>query len=305
MSAPTIRPYQYGQIYDTRYSNRADEIRRDNDTVKIPKVTLYDIDYSIYYHLAFNLKLKVSNNDNIIDVPVKFADSEKWNQIRRDGFIRDKDGKINLPLILIRRMDVMDDERISMPPGQTFGGTSTFYPSSRIIPMVNTGMQFDRLAGQYLTKRSREFYIVTMPSYIRLTYELVIMTDLQEQMNVLVQGIIPLSDHVWGDYWKFRTNVQDITHDNVNAPGEDRLVKSTITLQVDGYLRNEFEYRVSKIMKAYSIKKVNAIEEDQEKIIFEQTQDLISPNLPSPPIQDINLSEDGRTLRKPIRNNNL
>ena len=57
MSAPTIRPYQYGQIYDTRYSNRADEIRRDNDTVKIPKVTLYDIDYSIYYHLAFNLKL--------------------------------------------------------------------------------------------------------------------------------------------------------------------------------------------------------------------------------------------------------
>lgn len=274
MSAPTIRPYQYGQIYDTRYSNRADEIRRDNDTVKIPKVTLYDIDYSIYYHLAFNLKLKVSNNDNIIDVPVKFADSEKWNQIRRDGFIRDKDGKINLPLILIRRMDVMDDERISMPPGQTFGGTSTFYPSSRIIPMVNTGMQFDRLAGQYLTKRSREFYIVTMPSYIRLTYELVIMTDLQEQMNNIIQDIIQANQHMWGDVYTFRVSIQSASTESTNTVGSDRLIKSTISLQVDGYIRTEYNYQQNAILKAYSLKRVDFLNETDEELLFDQINNL-------------------------------
>lgn len=288
MSAPTIRPYQYGQIYDTRYSNRADEIRRDNDTVKIPKVTLYDIDYSIYYHLAFNLKLKVSNNDNIIDVPVKFADSEKWNQIRRDGFIRDKDGKINLPLILIRRMDVMDDERISMPPGQTFGGTSTFYPSSRIIPMVNTGMQFDRLAGQYLTKRSREFYIVTMPSYIRLTYELVIMTDLQEQMNNIIQDIIQANQHMWGDVYTFRVSIQSASTESTNTVGSDRLIKSTISLQVDGYIRTEYNYQQNAILKAYSLKRVDFLNETDEELLFDQINNLtIAKNSESNPA-DVN-----------------
>ena len=149
-------------------------------------------------------------------------------------------------------MDVMDDERISMPPGQTFGGTSTFYPSSRIIPMVNTGMQFDRLAGQYLTKRSREFYIVTMPSYIRLTYELVIMTDLQEQMNNIIQDIIQANQHMWGDVYTFRVSIQSASTESTNTVGSDRLIKSTISLQVDGYIRTEYNYQQNAILKALS-----------------------------------------------------
>lgn len=279
-------------------------MRRDNDIIKIPKVTLYDIDYAIYYHLTEQLKPVVTQNDVQVPVPVMFANGEKWSQIRKYGFLRDSTKKVFAPLMILRRTNTSNDERLPIVSLNVFG-PQAFTPKTHIIPYKTTNMVYDRIAGQYVSKDSYEFYLTDIPDYIRVNYELIIWTDLQEQMNVLVQGIIPLSDHVWGDYWKFRTNVQDITHDNVNAPGEDRLVKSTITLQVDGYLRNEFEYRVSKIMKAYSIKKVNAIEEDQEKIIFEQTQDLISPNLPSPPIQDINLSEDGRTLRKPIRNNNL
>jgi len=293
-------PYQEGR--SGNYVNRAQEMRRDNDIIKIPKVTLYDIDYAVYFHLAENLKPTITQNDVQVPVPVMFANGEKWAQIRKYGFLRDSNKKVFAPVMVLRRTNVTNDERLPIVNLNVFG-PQTFSPKNKIIPYKTTNMVYDRIAGQHVSKDSYEFYLTDVPDYVRVNYELIIWTDLQEQMNVLVQGIIPLSDHVWGDYWKFRTNVQDISHDNVNIPGEDRLVKSTITLQVDGYLRNEYEYHQSKIMKAYSLKRVHFFEEDNEKIIFDQVQDLIAPNLPPKPIQDVNLSEDGRTLKRQIRNN--
>lgn len=295
-------PYQEGR--SGNYVNRAQEMRRDNDIIKIPKVTLFDIDYAVYFHLAENLKPVVTQNDVQVPVPVMFANGEKWAQIRKYGFLRDSNKKVFAPVMVLRRTNVANDDRLPIVNLNVFW-PQAFSPKTKIIPYKTTNMVYDRIAGQYVSKDSYEFYLTDVPDYVRVNYELIIWTDLQEQMNVLVQGIIPLSDHVWGDYWKFRTNVQDITHDNVNIPGEDRLVKSTVTLQVDGYLRNEFEYHTSKIMKAYSIKKVRFLEENTEQVLFDQIQELSSPKLPPKPIQDVNLSEDGRTLKRQIRSNNL
>jgi hypothetical protein len=98
-------------------------------------------------------------------------------------------------------------------------------------------------------------------------------------MNVLVQRLIPMNGHMWGDYWKFRTVITSTTHDNVNVPGEDRLIKTTMSLQVDGYLRNEYEYSNNKIQKAFSIKKVKFLQEGTDQILFDQIQNLNSPNI--------------------------
>ena len=87
-----------------------------------------------------------------------------------------------------------------------------------------------------------------------------------------------MSNHIWGDFHKFRTTIQSITPDNVNVPGEDRLIKTTISLQVDGYLRNEYEYQQSKIQKAFSVKKVKFLEESTDQIIYDDVQDIINPN---------------------------
>jgi hypothetical protein len=277
---PNTLPYQDGRGASS--IARETSMRRDNDIVKVPKVTLYDIDYSIYYYLNSVWKPKVIDNDTSISVPVTFASGEKWAQIRANGFMRDYDRKILSPVIAIRRSDVSADERINMLPGQVWGGNTTLYPKTKLIPYKSSGMQYDKVAGQYLTKESFEFYLIDVPEYVRITYELIIWTDLQEQMNTLVQGLIPLSGHMWGDYWKFRTNIQSITHDNVNAPGEDRLIKTSMTLQVDGYLRNEYEYQQSKIQKAYSIKKVKFLEEGTEQILFDEIQDINTPTSVEP-----------------------
>ncbi len=264
---PSTLPYQQGT--STSIGNRANEIRRDDDVIKIPKITLYDIDYAIYYHLNDNVKPRVVENGISIPVPVQFANGEKWSQIRSNGFLRDGNKKIQAPLIILRRNDVSADERLNFLSTNTFG-PNVFTPKGKILPYRTSNMQYDRTAGQYLSKDSYEFYIVDVPDYCRVTYDLIIWTDLIEQMNTIVQNLIPLSDHVWGDYHKFRTKIMSITHDNINAPGEDRIIKTNISLQVDGYLRNEYEYHGSKIQKAYSLKRVDFLNETTDEIIYEQ-----------------------------------
>ncbi len=277
MLTPHIQPNQDGRTVTS--FNRATTMRRDNDTVKVPKIGLYDIDYAIFFHLQNNWKPRVIENDVSIPVPVMFSNGEKWAQIRANGYLRDNMKKVQSPLIIIRRGDVTNDERISLPPGQVWGGNSVVYPKQRVIPYRNSGMVWDKTAGQYLTKESVEFYLIDIPNYVRITYDLILWTDLQEQMNVLVQQLIPMSGHIWGDFYKFRTSIQSMTPENVNVPGEDRLIKTTVSLQVDGYLRNEFEYQQSKVQKAFSIKKVRFLEEGSEKIIYDDINDINNPTI--------------------------
>lgn len=289
MNKPSTLPYQQGQ--SAGWVSRANEMRRDNDVVKVPKITLYDIDFGIYYQLKENLKPKVTDNGNSIDVPIMFANGEKWNQIRSHGFARDNQRKILAPLMVIRRVDVSDDERINLPAGQTWN-VNTFVPRLKLFPYRTMNMQYDRVAGQYVSKNSTEFYLFDVPDFVRVNYDLIIWTDLQEQMNGLVHGIINMNNHMWGDYNKFRTTLQSITHDNVNVPGEDRLVKTTINLQVDGYLRAEYEYHQSKIQKAYSLKRVDFLNETADEILFDQISDLNQPNLDPRQIQEQNFNSN-------------
>lgn len=277
MQSPSIPPYQQGRT--TTSISRDQQMRRDNDTVKVSKIGLFDIDHSVWYHLQNNWKPQVIENDVAVPVPVIFANGEKWSQIRAQGYLRDNDKKVQSPLIVIKRGDISQDDRLSFHPGHVWGGNSTLYPKLKVIPYRTTGMQYDKTAGQYLTKESVEFYLMDVPEYVRITYDLIFWTDLQEQMNVLLQGLLPMSNHMWGDFHKFRTTIQSMTPDNVNVPGEDRLIKTNISLQVDGYLRNEFEYQQSKIQKAYSIKKVRFLEEGSERIIYDDVQDQINPSI--------------------------
>lgn len=256
---PSTHQYQDGRTGDN--TGRVSQIRRDNDVIKISKISLFDIDYAIYFHLAENVKPRVNENTTSIPVPVMFANGEKWSQIRKYGFLRDNNKKVLAPIIMIRRTNVTNDERLPIP------GLNLWTPQLKLIPYKNMGMKYDRISGQYQRHESIEYYLTDIPSYVRLNYELLLWTDLQEQMNGLVESIIAISDNIWGDYYKFRTNVQDVTHDNVNVPGEDRLVKSTVTLQVDGYLRNAFDYHESNLKKQYSIKTVKFLSEGTEQII--------------------------------------
>jgi len=57
--------------------NRAQQIRRDNDTIKTPTCTLYDIDFAIMWYLQNKIDPRVVENGTSIQVPVQYANGDK------------------------------------------------------------------------------------------------------------------------------------------------------------------------------------------------------------------------------------
>lgn len=234
--------------------NRAYETRRDNDTFKTPSITLYDIDYAIMHFLRNEIDLQVDQNEVMIDVPIVYASGEIWSQIQGRGYMRDRQGKVLAPYGVIRRLSMSEDERfkkldVNIAP----------VDSNILIRPINE-RNFENIRDRHNELQnsnfSDEFYISVVPEFYVLEYELILYTHLIEQMNNLVQSIIPTSNFVWGDSWKFRTRVGDVSFDTINPTDSERLVQATIPLSVDGRLQQEFELRKSTIQKAHSIKRL-------------------------------------------------
>lgn len=256
-----IPPFEKGYEGNPESVNRATQMRRDNDTVKTPKVSLYDIDYAILFHLAQNMKLQVMSEGRMIQVPVLYADGEKWAQIRARGFLRDQQNKVMAPMIAIRRTNVEPDSRIPIID------LNNYVPHHKFFPYKTMNMQYDKLSGQLLRKPSYEFYMVDVPNYVRVSYDLILWTNTVEQMNPLVQAVVATANHMWGDFYTFRTDMTSANMNNTNDAGSDRIVSTTISLLVDGYLQEEFEYHEPTIRKAFSTKTVD-FKNDQEQFNY-------------------------------------
>jgi len=81
--------------------------------------------------------------------------------------------------------------------------------------------------------------------------------DFTTQMNQVVDQILPYGRFAWGNEKnRFKTTIGQFTFETVNTVGDDRLVRATVPLSVEGTLLSEHEARLSTLKKMYSIKKV-------------------------------------------------
>ena len=83
--------------------NRANQVRRDTDTIKTPSCTIYDVDYAIISYIRDIIQPRVEEDGSIITVPIQYASGEKWSQIQKHGYMRDVKGKLMAPIITLRR----------------------------------------------------------------------------------------------------------------------------------------------------------------------------------------------------------
>ena len=57
----------------------------------------------IFYYFNNVIKPTVKQNSTTKNVPVLYGSPERWKAVQSDGYYRDRHGKIQLPLILIKR----------------------------------------------------------------------------------------------------------------------------------------------------------------------------------------------------------
>lgn len=232
--------------------NRAYQKRRDNDLIKVPEVNFYDIDYAIMHHLREVISPRIEENGEAVDVPVMYANGETWSQIKEAGFIRDLKNKVRTPLIVIHRSSTFERPDVKKLEVNE-GGSSRYYIRRYPRNLENRNFRLNQTDN---TQFGDEFYISLLPRHYKVTYDIQIWTEYEEDMNKVVESILPLSGHAWGDILKFPAFVGEFAFDTLNAPDQERLVTSTAALTVDGYLVNAFDIKRSNVEKAVSIKRV-------------------------------------------------
>ena len=83
-----------------RVLDRSMQTRRDDDVIRSPKRTLYDVDYAIKWYVENEIQPQIKAQQTIIPVPVIYANGEKWDNVQRLGYLRDEKGMLQSPLIM-------------------------------------------------------------------------------------------------------------------------------------------------------------------------------------------------------------
>lgn len=253
--------------------NRALQTRRDDDVIKTKQRTIYDIDYAIKWYLDNEIQPQITAQNQLIPVSVIFAAGEKWDNVRRLGYLRDEKGMLQSPIIMLKRNTVSEkDDQRSLDVNRP---NSANYIVSK--PSYNSRNRYEDILfpiPKYEPQQSEKFYIVDIPKYVTIEYDMMIWCDFTTQLNELIDQILPYGRFSWGNEGsKFPTAIGSISFETVNTVGEDRLVRATIPLTVHGTLLSEQEARMSTIKKMYSIKKlVFETVIDVDNNIFETTQ---------------------------------
>ena len=236
--------------------NRAEQVRRDDDVIRSVKRTLYDIDYAIKWYIDNEIQPQIVSQEQMISVPVIFANGEKWDNVRRLGYIRDEKGMLQSPVIMLKRNSVVERDSLRtldvnrIPKNNTLIYKSKYNPRNRyedeLFPIPTNE-----------PKPSEQYYVIDIPKYVTIEYDMMLWCDFTSQLNELIDQILPYGRYLWGNEGnRFETAIGQSSFEIVNTIGEDRLVRATIPLTVQGTLISEQETRLSTIKKMYSVKKV-------------------------------------------------
>ena len=219
---------------DTVFSqNRAKEISFKDKNIKDFSVSLEDHDNVIKYYFENTIKPSVIQNGNNLPVPILYGSPERWASVQANGYYRDKDGKLMVPLIMYKR-DTLEKNRSL---GNKLDGNKV-HNYQIFETRFNAKNQYDRFSVLSNRQPSKEYILSVIPDYVTLTYSCVIFTDYVEQINPIIEAINFSSDSYWGDFsrFKFRARIDSFaTTTEVNTE-DGRAVKSTFNIILNGYI---------------------------------------------------------------------
>ena len=225
-----------------RVLNRGYLYSRTDDDIKNPSVTLMDMDSAILFYFENVIKPSVEDNSENVKVPIMYASPERWKAIQRDGFMKDKKRQTITPVIAYRRTSIEKDE--SLPQDKLDANNpNLFYTFEKKFSDVN---RYDNFSTQIGLLPQKEYYNVSFPDYVTLTYDFIIWTTYIEQMNKIVERVVYSDGAYWGDPNKlrFRSHIDSFT-DATEVSDAERLVRTNFTVTMRGYLLPEgnFDHR--------------------------------------------------------------
>lgn len=232
---------------DNYKKNRANQIPIEPQYVK--GVNLIDIDTTMADYMSNTIIPSLEENGNSLKVPLIYGNAERWKGARKDGYLRDARGKIQIPLIMFKRNSIERDSSI-----QFFKDGATM-PSFQKYSAKN---RYEKFSLQVGAKPVYEVYNVRVPSYVTVTYEVMIWSSFTEHMNKIVEAFQYATDRYWGndDGYKFRVRVDSFDTQQEVGEGTERIIRTTFTMVVNAYLLPETFNELPTVEKVFSKKRI-------------------------------------------------
>jgi len=258
--------------------NRGTKLSRNSvgakDDVKNISVGIMDMDSAIMYYFNEVIRPEVEVNKEKVKVPCIYASPERWLTISKQGYLRDKKRQIIVPLIVFKRTGMSRDD--NMPVDKLDANDpNLFYSFEKKFTQHN---RYDKFSVQQNITPGKEYYNVAMPDYVQLSYEFTIWTSYIEQMNKIVEKINYSDGAYWGEPGKmrFRTRIESFS-DASQIDGE-RLIKTTFSLNLNGYIVPETYDSKTTTQKYLTPKKLIIRENADTTIVDDKGRVSLAPN---------------------------
>lgn len=199
---------------------------------------------------------------------------ERWLTISKQGYLRDKKRQIITPLIVFKRTGMSRDD--NMPVDKLDANDpNLFYSFEKKFTQHN---RYDKFSVQKNLSPGKEYYNVAMPDYVQLSYEFTIWTSYIEQMNQIVEKVNYSDGAYWGEPGKmrFRTRIESFS-DASQVDGE-RLIKTTFSLNLNGYIVPETFNSKTTTQKYLTPKKLVIRENADTTIVDDKGRVSLAPN---------------------------
>ena len=118
-----VKPITNKQVVNKQTINRAKQVSTKDTNARggnrsktiIPgknysdnyAITLKDVDTAVMSHVKSVIRPKVKEANETVDVGVMYGNEERWVAFRKKGVLRDKNGSLILPLIMLKRIELL------------------------------------------------------------------------------------------------------------------------------------------------------------------------------------------------------
>lgn len=234
--------------------NRAKQTAADTQQDKDFSIGIKDIDEAVMYYFEKVLKLSVVQNNNRIAIPILYGSAENWKNFQRDGYFRDKEGKLMAPLLVYKRNTVTQNRNLGYKlDGNLIHNMQLF---EKRYSVRNFYSNFNLLSNR---SPEKEYIAVATPDYVTIEYECFVWTHFMEQMDTIVEALNFASRAYWGDpnRFLFHSSIETFTDSTEYAQSEDRAVKTNFNITLNGYLiPDTINKKMANATKYYGVSKV-------------------------------------------------
>lgn len=252
---------------------RASQISQKDDSWKPFTIGIKDLDEAIKFYFDEVIKPSVVQNGNRITVPTIYGAPERWKSIQRDGYYRDKKGKIMAPLIMYKRTNITRNRGITNKVDANFPQNYAVFQQS-----YSKQNHYNNLSVLNGAKPIKTYQAIVIPDFVTFTYSCIIYTYYMEQLNQVIESINYAADTYWGnpERFKFKALIdgyQTITELNI---GTQRTVRANFDIKLNGYIiPNVIQKDLTALKKFSSDSKVVISQETTENLTRDRGNNFI------------------------------